>query len=345
MTVNPIMHRSIPWWSHLLRCGRRTGRMLLFIFVGLIVLLPQCVSVRMSDKKIAAYFAKRPVKPTFGTVQVNGRSIHYARVGASTPGSAPLRRTGRTADSLPTVLFIHGSPGAWDAFIGFFADSSLYNRAQLLSVDRPGFGKSGLGDPEPSLQAQAADLAPLLRLSRSDQKPILVGHSLGGPVAARLAMDYPELVGGLILVAPSIDPDLEKKEWYRPIGNAFPFRQWLPTELDVSNQEIMPLRGELQQMLPLWAGIRVPVIIIQGEDDPLVPPGNAAFARRVLVNAPVTIQMIPKMNHFIPWSRPDLIHDAILHQLNTNAPMGRPDADSSSTRMSTNRDGGPLNFD
>jgi pimeloyl-ACP methyl ester carboxylesterase len=83
----------------------------------------------------------------------------------------------------------------------------------------------------------------------------------------------------------------------------------------VSNQEILPLKGELEKMLPLWATIRVPVIVIQGEDDPLVPAGNASFAKRMLVNAPVTIQMIPRMNHFIPWSRPDLIRDAILHQL------------------------------
>lgn len=318
------MHRSTPW-SYLFR-----WRMLLLVFVLLVALLPQCVSVRMSDKKVAAYFANRPVKPTFGFVRSGGHSLHYAQI-----------RSQGTADSLPTVLFIHGSPGAWDAFIGFLADSSLYNRAQLISVDRPGFGKSDLGEPEPSLRAQAAATAPLLRLSRSGvtrsgvtrsgQKPILVGHSLGGPVAVRLAMDYPEEVGGLILVAPSIDPDLEKKEWYRFIGNVFPFRQWLPVELAVSNQEIMPLKGELQQMLPLWASIRLPVIVIQGENDPLVPPGNALFAKRMLVNAPITIQMIPKMNHFIPWSRPDLIRDAILYQLNTNAPMGRPDANSSST--------------
>ena len=279
--------------------------MLLFVFLLLVVFLPQCVSVRMSDKKVAEYFADRPIKPTFGAIQVGDRSIHYARIGVNT---------------MPTVMFVHGSPGSWDAFISFFADSSLYNHAQLISVDRPGFGKSDLGKPERSLQAQAADIAPLLQLSHSfqtgsQQRPILVGHSLGGPVAARIAMDYPNEVGGLILVAPSIDPALEKKEWYRPIGNVFPFWQWLPTELDVSNQEILPLKGELEKMLPLWATIRVPVIVIQGEDDPLVPADNAPFAKRMLVDAPVTIQMIPRMNHFIPWSRPDLIRDAILHQL------------------------------
>ena len=296
------MPHSKSWWSPIFR-----WRVLLLVFVGLVVLMPQCVSIRMSDKKVAAYFANRPAKPTFTTLNVAGQHIHYAHLNVATAG----------ADTLPTILFVHGSPGAWDAFIGFFADSSLYNHAQLISVDRPGFGKSDLGEPEPSLQAQAAAIAPLLRLGRSAQKPIIVGHSLGGPVAVRLAMDYPNEVGGLILVAPSIDPELEKKEWYRPIGNVFPFRQWLPTELDVSNQEILPLKGELQRMMPLWARIRVPVIVIQGENDPLVPPGNAAFAKRMLVNAPTTIQMIPNMNHFIPWSRPDLIHDAILHQLIT----------------------------
>ncbi len=70
-------------------------------------------------------------------------------------------------------------------------------------------------------------------------------------------------------------------------------------------------------MLSLWAGIRMPVTVIQGEEDPLVPPGNADYAKRMLVNAPVTIQMIPNMNHFIPWSRPDLIHDAIIKHLDS----------------------------
>lgn len=289
------MNQLKPWWARILR-----WRMLLVCLLLLVALLPQCVSLRMSDRKIERYFADKPVKPTFGIVGEEGQPLHYAQLGA---------------DTLPMVLFIHGSPGSWDAFIDFFADSTLYNRAQLVAVDRPGFGKSALGEAERSLQRQAAAIAPLLRQNRADQKPILVGHSLGGPVAVRLAMDYPNQVGGLILVAPSIDPALEKQEWYRPIGTVFPFRQWLPTEFDVSNQEIMALKGELLAMQPLWSTIRVPVIVIQGEDDSLVPPGNAAFAKRMLTNAPVTIQMIPKMNHFIPWRRPDLIRDAIRQQL------------------------------
>lgn len=284
---------ATPWY--------RSSRLLVTAASTLLVLgLPRCISLRMSDRKVRAYFADRPVKPQFGFLTVDGRPLHYARLGA---------------DTLPMVLFVHGSPGSWDAFIDFFTDSTLYQRAQLVAVDRPGFGKSNRGEPEPSLQAQAAAIAPLLRRNRAARRPILVGHSLGGPVVARLAMDYPQWVGGLILVAPSIDPALEKFEWYRHVGKLAPIRVLLPVELDVSNREILPLRGELTELLPRWLAIRVPVTVIQGEDDDLVPAGNATFARRVLVNAPLTVQLIPGMNHFIPWRRPDLIRAAILRHL------------------------------
>jgi pimeloyl-ACP methyl ester carboxylesterase len=254
----------------------------------------------MSDKKVAEYFKDAPEKPSFYEYTHNGRRIHYAAIGA---------------DTLPMVVFVHGSPGSWDAFISFFKDTTLYKVARIVSVDRPGFGKSGYGKVETSLQEQAALLMPLLQTNQSASLPILVGHSLGGPVVSRMAMDYPHLVGGLVLVAPSIDPALEKWEWYRHVGDFFLFRAIIPKELNVSNQEILPLKKELAHMMPMWASIRVPVIVIQGENDKLVPPGNAGFAEKMLVNAPTTIWMIPEMNHFIPWSRPELIQQAILQQL------------------------------
>ena len=269
------------------------------------MLLLQCVSLRMSDKAITEYFKEEPVKPSFHTLLSNGRLIHYALITGHQSGTG----------SLPVVVFVHGSPGSWDAFIAFFKDSSLYNRARLISVDRFGYGKSGLGIPEQSLQKQAAAVAAVIKEVMPSGQALLVGHSLGGPVVARLAMDFPNRVSGLILVAPSIDPALEKQEWYRPALASFPIRYLLPKELDVSNREIKPLKGELMRMMPLWASVTVPVTVIQGDKDDLVPPGNADFAKRMLTHAPVTIQMLPGMNHFIPWRRADTIHDAILNYL------------------------------
>ena len=267
---------------------------------GLLALLSRCVQLRMSDKKVKAYFAGSPVQPVFAFTKGGGRSIHYVSLGA---------------DTLPMVVFVHGSPGSWDAFIGFFKDSLLLGKARLISVDRPGFGKSNLGKPERSLKAQAASLVPVLETNRSATRPILVGHSLGGPLIARVAMDYPQLVGGLILVAPSVDPALEPKEWYRKVGDFLLVRPLLPAEIDVSNQEILPLRGELTRMLPGWKTLTLPITVIQGEKDQLVPAANADFVKRSAVNAPVKVVMIPGMNHFIPWERPGVIREAILSHL------------------------------
>ena len=66
---------------------------------------------------------------------------------------------------------------------------------------------------------------------------------------------------------------------------------------------------------PRWSEIRVPVTVIQGGKDNLVPPANADFLGRVLLNAPVTMVRPPEANHFLVWEKPELIREAVLNQL------------------------------
>jgi pimeloyl-ACP methyl ester carboxylesterase len=65
-------------------------------------------------------------------------------------------------------------------------------------------------------------------------------------------------------------------------------------------------------MLPLWSAIKCPTIVIQGKKDSLVDPGNADFAKKMLVNAPVEFVLVDNMDHFVPWSNPELIRAAVL---------------------------------
>jgi pimeloyl-ACP methyl ester carboxylesterase len=68
-------------------------------------------------------------------------------------------------------------------------------------------------------------------------------------------------------------------------------------------------------MLPGWKTLTLPITVIQGEKDQLVPAANAGFVKKSAVNASVRVVMIPGMNHFIPWERPDVIREAILSHL------------------------------
>lgn len=277
----------------------------LFIFFGVVLLLDSCMQFRMSKSEIAEYFASKKIKGTPHSLEIGKRHITYIKAGD---------------ENIPLVIFVHGSPGSLSAFIDFLADTTLLTKTQLISVDRPGFGASNFGYAEPSLQKQAAYLKPILEAHQNNRPIILVGHSLGGPLIARMAMDYPELVDGLVIVAGSIDPELEPDEtWFRaPL--ATPFLKWiLPRSMRASNDEIYTLKPELQDMLPLWQNITTPTIVIHGKKDSLVPSGNADFAKKMMVNTPLKIMLIDGMDHFIPWSHPELIRNAILELLLTSS--------------------------
>jgi len=268
---------------------------------ALLLLMDSCLQFRMSKSDIDDHFKNSKNKGVLKQYTLDDRTINYLVAGDT---------------DKPLVVFVHGSPGSLSAFIDFMSDSLLLQKAMLISVDRPGFGSSNFGHAEPSLQKQGAMLKPMLEEYKENRPIILVGHSLGGPLVARMAMDYPELIDGLVFVSASIDPDLEPNEmWFRaPL--ATPFLKWiLPRSFRASNDEIYKLKPELENMLPTWKNITVPSTFVQGKEDSFVPYQNVDFAKRMLVNAPVNIQLIEGVDHFIPWSHPQLIRQATLEML------------------------------
>ncbi len=268
----------------------KTGAMKKAAF--LFLLLTAC-EFRIEDSE--AKESLESVEIGFGDLMVDSRNIHYAY-------------TDQSMDTM--IVFIHGSPGSWSAFIDFFKADSLLKQYDMLSVDRPGFGESGFGKAEPSIQKQAFQINQVLNQYPNKRK-ILIGHSLGGPVVARMAMDFPDQFLGIILVAPSIDPEMEEDEWYRKVINTQVGAFFTPKEFEVSNDEILPLRNELSDMIPLWEQIKIPTIVIQGTEDSLVPKENAEFAQKMLPDSLLVVRMLEDVNHFIPWTHPEEIIKAI----------------------------------
>lgn len=265
-----------------------------------------CLAMRTPDRDWPAKLQQRgqSLPPAFHDVDMPGyRTIHAVSLNSDS--------------SKPLIVFVHGSPGSADAFLSYLADTALSRLAGMISIDRPGFGYTkGFGRAEGSLGRQAGAVEAVVQRLAPGKKVVLVGHSLGGPVIARFAMDYPEKTAGLVMVAASIDPGLEEHPWWQGAVDAPPLRWLTPKSLWTSNREIKLLEAELRQILPRWADIRCPVTMVHAKDDRLVPFANVAFAKRMLVNCPTYREVIlEKGDHFILWSRQEMVRNAMVEML------------------------------
>lgn len=261
--------------------------------LALLVLgLAACSNPPYPRGSIDALFPQPP-RPVLQTIRVEGRTIQLATVAGS--GRTPL-------------LFIHGSPGDWQAWARYLDAAALAQFNPRLAVDRPGFGGSGAGSVITDLRTQARLLAALIP---EGPPAVVVGHSLGGPLVGWLLLDHPEKVCGGVMVAGSIAPELEAPRYYNRLADTTLARLIAPSELLWSNIEILALQGELQKLDREWPRLRRPLVVVQGMKDELVDPATADYAELRIPADWLRTVRVPDQGHFVLWNQPETVVDAI----------------------------------
>jgi pimeloyl-ACP methyl ester carboxylesterase len=120
-------------------------------------------------------------------------------------GEVFFRDTGRRGDGAPTALLLHGWTVTAD--INFFAAyQTLASAYRVIALDHRGHGR-GMRSNEPfSLEACADDAAALLRqLDVAPERTILLGYSMGGPIALLLLRRHPGVAAGLVSQATALE--------------------------------------------------------------------------------------------------------------------------------------------
>ena len=232
-------------------------------------------------------------------------------------GERPLRyiKTGRNDTNTPLFLFVHGAPGSWEAFKSYLADKELQQIAQLIAVDRFGYGESDYGRPVTDIATHAAGINEVIKANPAN-KVILIGHSYGGAVIAETAAKYPNVVDGLLLIAPVIDPDSEPVKWYAHLANLAFSKSLLPDYINVCTSEKMNHIQALKDIQSDWSRISVPVIHYHGITDVLAPyDGNVKFSRRYIDESLLTVITEEDEGHFILWDKKETVKKMLLSLL------------------------------
>jgi pimeloyl-ACP methyl ester carboxylesterase len=275
----------------------KTMKILGILMLSWLVFAQSCMSFRVSDEQAREKFRGNGLNLHTDQIQVNNHRLHYVWTGS---------------DSLPTILFVHGTPGSWDAFEKYLGDSDLLLKFRMISIDRPGFGHSDYGRALPLAQ-QSVIISPLLNHINNGRPVFLVGHSMGGPMVIKLAADNPGKISGIVLLAGSNDPGQEKPEKWRPVLFNTPLNYFVPGAMRPSNEELWYLKRDLVDLKQDFPKIKCPVYIVHGLKDDMVPPANVEYDRKMLVNASRVEELIfPDANHFIPWTRYKPIKELLL---------------------------------
>jgi pimeloyl-ACP methyl ester carboxylesterase len=133
---------------------------------------------------ITARRVEKALPPRGQFIDVAGARIHYLDKGVG-----------------PAIVILHGLGGQMGNFTYALLER-LTDEFRVILMDRPGSGYSTRAPGATGrLTEQAAIVAEFISKLGLD-RPLLVGHSLGGAIALGVALDHPEVVKGLALVAP-----------------------------------------------------------------------------------------------------------------------------------------------
>ena len=254
-------------------------------------------------------------------LEVDGVRLHYVERGSGEP-----------------LVLLHGNGSMIEDFVSSGLVDLAARNYRVIIIDRPGFGHSSRPRNviwTPGAQAQLIQRA-LQRLGVS--QAIVLGHSWGASVAVALGLKFPDMVCGLVLASgyyyPTLRPDVvamsapavpvvgdilghtlspvvSRLMWPRMTAKIFgpksppaKFEQF-PKEMALRPSQIRASAAESALMIPdashfenKYADLKMPVVIIAGEDDRLVD-SDTQSARLHSDVSQSAFHRVPKNGHMV----------------------------------------------
>lgn len=266
-------------------------------------------------------------------VDANGRRLWFDVDGVA------LAADGDEMRERPTVVLLHGGPGSFDHSYFKPDFARLADVAQVVYLDLLGHGRSEWGDPADWTFEAAADAVRDFCDALGIERPVVLGHSLGGMVALVYGIRHPEQPAGLVFQSIFGRFDLERtvdsfrrvggdelaEVAHRAYGGVGPevtpeewapcwqlFGSWVPGDEErartVANAELNPRGIALLREFDLLDEahrIACPTLVCGGELDPIAPPAALQELYAALPSENAQLEVVDGAGHFTWRDAPD----------------------------------------
>lgn len=227
------------------------------------------------------------------------------------------------------LVFIHGAGGDHQRWVRQM--KSGVPDWKSVAVDLPGHGASE-GEPMESITVYAEVLRDLIELNTFPRPVILVGHSMGGSIALKTALNYSESVDGLVLIGSGARMPVNEKMLgqlkegtfnpgflkiaYGPNVQPSFLQQELALLASVPQQKLYKdfMACNLFDVSERLAYIEVPTLILVGDQDKMTPVKASQFLNKNITNS--ILKIIPGAGHHLMLENPEATNQAIYEFLN-----------------------------
>lgn len=229
--------------------------------------------------------------------KVNGVSISYEITGSGRP-----------------LILTHGLGGnaqRWEPLV-----PELSHHYQVLTWDVRGHGQSDKPEGDYTVKLFASDLAAILKKEQI-RSAFVLGHSMGGIIALRFALDFPNLCAALIVSSSTAEVNLQATKYYQDLAATVmekgmeaippsPQRTFSRSFIENNSEAVAeflrnrPLNDPscyARSVLAIsdynynkeLANICCPTLIMVGDQDVQAPPGGSVRMRRLIPNSKLVI--------------------------------------------------------
>jgi len=220
------------------------------------------------------------------------------------------RMIGPRPDAAPTLVLLHEGLGSADIWGGFAQELATATGTGVFAYSRAGYGQSSrsqLPRPVSFMHDEAREVLPLVLDAMGFRRGLLVGHSDGASIAAIYAGSVQDhRVRGLALMAPHF--------FTEEMGNAEIARAKIAFETGPLRAKLARLHADPDNAFHNWSGpwldpefrnwelsdalahIRVPILIVQGENDQYGTMRQIEMAQQECY-CPVEVAMLPDTRH------------------------------------------------